>query len=318
MDFSHWGGKRHNPFNHSLKGQFGCKVYRVSIDAGFTCPNRDGTVGIGGCIYCCERGAASIGAKRELPISGQVKAGMDVMREKNKAEKFIAYFQSFTNTYDDPELLRKFYDEALAVDDVVGLAVSTRPDCLSDEILDMLAEYNDKTYLWLELGLQSIHDKSLALINRGHDYSSFLESYSKLKGRGMRVCLHAIVGLPGESYDDMMMTAKILGELKPEGVKLHLLHALKGTQLADMYRRDEWKPLDMNDYVDLICDYLERLHPDTLIHRLTGDPIRGYLVAPQWSIKKWEVLNAIDREMQRRDRWQGCLYQSDEKRVSHA
>jgi len=317
MNFNHWGGKRYNPFNHYLKQKFGCKVYRVSIDAGFTCPNRDGTLATGGCIYCCERGAASIGAERELSISDQVRAGMGVMRKKNRAEKFIAYFQSFTNTYEDPELLRRLYDEAIEVEDVVGLAVSTRPDCLSGDMLGLLEEYHNATYLWIELGMQSIHDRSLKAINRGHDFAQFLEVYSRLKERGMRVCLHAIIGLPGETYDDMMATARMLGELEPGGVKLHLLHALNGTELAGMYERGEWIPLEMEEYVGIICDFLERLHPDTLIHRLTGDPLRGYLIAPEWCIKKWEVLNGIDAEIGKRKSFQGIKSVQDQGGVVH-
>lgn len=300
-----WGGKRYNPFSTHLKERFGCKVYRVSIDAGFTCPNRDGSLGRGGCIYCGERGAASIGAERRLSISGQLSAGMEVMRNKNGAEMFIAYFQSFSNTYAAPGRLRKLYDEVLSVDDVAGLAISTRPDCLSDDILELLEEYDKKAYLWLELGLQSVHDRSLKLINRGHDYSRFLEAFLRAKERGLRVCVHAILGLPGETYDDMMETADAIGDLEPDGVKLHLLHALKDTVLGKMYERGEWQPMGMEEYIDLVCDILERLSPCIIIHRLTGDPLRGYLLAPQWSVKKWEVLNGIDREMVRRGSWQG-------------
>ncbi len=314
MNFSHWGGKRYNPFNHHLKKQFGCKVYRVSIDAGFTCPNRDGTVAGGGCIFCCERGAASIGAERKLSIADQVRAGMEVMRKKNKAEKFIAYFQSFTNTYADVDTLRRYYDEALTVEGVVGFAVSTRPDCLDDAVLDLLTEYHEKTFLLVELGMQSVHDKSLEKINRGHNYAQFSGAFSRLKERSLRLCLHAIIGLPGETRQEMMQTADILGEFAPAGVKLHLLHALKNTELARMFERGEWTPLEMDDYVTLVCDFLERLHPETLTHRLTGDPLRGHLVAPDWSINKWEVLNAIDAEMKNRGSWQGILHPSSGKR----
>ena len=317
MDFSHWGGKRYNPFNHYLKQEFGCKVYRVSIDAGFTCPNRDGTVATGGCIFCCERGAASIGAERRLSIAGQVQAGMEVMRQKNKAEKFIAYFQSFTNTYADADTLRRMYDEALAIEGVVGLAVSTRPDCLVEAVLDLLEEYGRKTCLWVELGMQSVHNGSLERINRGHGYADFIDAYCRAEERNLRLCLHAIIGLPGETYDDMMVTAHTLGELAPAGVKLHLLHALKETALARMYAQGEWEPLQMESYVRLVCDFLERLHPDTLVHRLTGDPLRGYLVAPDWSVNKWEVLNAIDAEMKRRESRQGMLCGKKQERVIH-
>ena len=318
MDLSEWGGKRYNPVSRHLKKQFGCKVYRVSIDAGFTCPNRDGTLGEGGCIYCGERGAASIGAERKLSITGQIQAGMSVMRSKNRAEKFIAYFQSFTNTYEDISLLRNLYEEALNADDVVGLAISTRPDCLNDEILDLLQELNQKTYLLLELGLQTIHDRSLELINRGHDFSCFLKSYEEAQNRGLRTCVHSILGLPGESYSDMMETSQILASLRPDGVKLHLLHALKDTSLADMYDAGKWKPMEMEKYIQVVCDIMEKLHPETIMHRLTGDPLRGYLVAPQWCIKKWEVLNGIDRELARRESFQGKFFVDGDRSLKKA
>ena len=310
MDFTNWAGKRYNPFNNYLKKEFGCKVYRVSIDASFTCPNRDGKVGTGGCIYCCERGAASVGAERSLSVTGQMEMGIEVMRSKNRAEKFIAYFQSFTNTYDDPSILKGLYDEALAVESVVGLAVSTRPDCLSDELIDLLAEYHKSTSLWVELGLQSIHDRTLERINRGHDYAVFLDAYRRLTERGIKVCLHVILGLPGETKDDMMQTAEMLGQLRPAGVKIHLMHALKETVLADMYHNKEWTPMERDEYIALVCDMLERISPDTVIHRLTGDPLRGYLVAPEWCIKKWEVLNGIDRELALRGSFQGSRFDS--------
>ena len=305
MDFNEWGGKRYYPISAHLKQHFGCKVYRVSIDAGFTCPNRDGTLGVGGCIYCGERGAASMGAERGRPIAEQIKTGMTVMKNKNRAEKFIAYFQSFTNTYEDVSSLRKLYEEAVHVEGIVGLAVSTRPDCLSDEVLDLLEEFDHKTYLWLELGLQTVHDRSLEMINRGHTFSRFLASYEKTRKRGLRVCVHVILGLPGESYSDMMETAKVLGALNPEGVKLHLLHALKDTPLAGMYLAGKWRPMNREKYIQVLCDMMESLSPETIIHRLTGDPLRGLLVAPQWSIKKWEVLNGIDRELAQRESFQG-------------
>ena len=308
MDFSNWAGKRYNPFNEYLKKEFGCKVYRVSIDAGFTCPNRDGTVATGGCIYCCERGAASIGAERKLSVADQLQAGIEVMRSKNRAHRFIAYFQSFTNTYDDPSVLKRLYDEALAVESVVGLAVSTRPDCLSEELADLFEGYDKETSLWVELGLQSIHDETLERINRGHDYASFLDAYRRLTDRGIKVCLHVILGLPGETEGDMMETAERVGQLRPAGVKIHLMHALKDTPLADMYRNKEWSPMERDEYISLVCDMLERISPDTVIHRLTGDPLRGYLVAPDWCIKKWEVINGIDRELAQRGSFQGSRY----------
>lgn len=318
MNLEKWDGKRYNSLNAHLKKKFGCKVYRVSIDAGFTCPNRDGTIAWGGCIYCGERGAASIGAEKKLSVKEQIGEGIKVMREKNKAQKFIAYFQAFTNTYSESSVLRRLYDEALSVDSVIGLAVSTRPDNLSPDILDLLEEYHEMTYLWLELGLQTIHDETLALINRGHSYSQFLEGYGMAKERGLNVCLHAIMGLPGENRDEIMATANALGELKPEGVKLHLMHALKGTKLAEMYRKGEWRPMTMEAYAVLVCDVLERISPETIVHRLTGDPLRGYLLAPAWSIRKWEVLNTIDAELERRGSRQGSVFEFGGMGVSRA
>jgi len=303
--FDKWGGKRYNPVSIHFKKRFGCKVYRVSVNAGFTCPNRDGTISAGGCIYCGERGAASIGAEEQLAIADQILAGIKVMKEKNRADKFIAYFQSFTNTYQTSAVLRRYYGEALSVENVVGLSVSTRPDCLSDEIIDLLVEYDSVTYLWLELGLQTVHDKTLRLIGRGHDFSNFLDGYHRIKERGLKVCLHVILGLPGESEKEMMETADMLAKLKPDGIKIHLLHALKDTVLAEMYLRKRWKPLEMKNYIKIVCNTLERLHPSTIVHRLTGDPLRGYLVTPDWAVKKWEVLNGIDNELKKRDSFQG-------------
>lgn len=308
MSFDKWGGKRYNPVSVHFKQKFNCKVYRVSVNAGFTCPNRDGKIAVGGCIYCGERGAASIGSEKKLTIADQVRAGMKVMKEKNRAEKFIAYFQSFTNTYQTPSILRQYYSEALSVENVIGLSVSTRPDCLSDEIIDLLVEYDNITCLWLELGLQSIHDKTLRLIGRGHDFSNFLDSYCRIKESGLKVCIHIILGLPGESEKEMMETADLLGELKPDGIKIHLLHALKDTALAEMYLEKKWEPLEMENYINLVCNTLERLHSSTIVHRLTGDPLRGYLVTPDWALKKWEVLNGINNELEKRGSYQGRRY----------
>jgi len=313
MLFDKWGSKRYNPISVHLKERFGCKVYRVSVNAGFTCPNRDGKVSIGGCLYCGERGAASIGAERKLAIADQLRAGMKVMKEKNRAEKFIAYFQSFSNTYETPLLLRRYYSEALSVEKVAGLSVSTRPDCLTDETIDLLAEYDGITYLWLELGLQSVHDKTLKLIRRGHNFAQFLDAYKRAKEAGLRVCLHIILGLPGESEKEMLETAEMMGRLKPDGIKIHLLHALKDTALAEMYLEKRWQPLEMGNYIDLVCSTLERLDPLTTIHRLTGDPLRGYLVAPEWALKKWEVLNGINDELIKRDSFQGIRHVGDKQ-----
>jgi radical SAM protein (TIGR01212 family) len=296
--------KRFNPFSEELKRQFGCRVHRISIDAGFSCPNRDGTVGTGGCIFCSDHGSGSLGIAREKTVAGQLDHGKEVMTRKYKAHKFIAYFQPYSNTYAPPAQLRAAYDEALAVPDVVGLIVGTRPDCLSAETIALLGEYHRKTYFWLELGLQSPHDRTLERIRRGHDFAAFRKTAGTVKARGIRLCVHVILGLPGESREEMLATASILNDLGVDGVKIHLLHVNRGTQLAEMYARGEIVLLGKGEYVGLVCDFLERLDPGIFIHRLTGDGGRD-LVAPLWSAAKFEVLNAIDGELERRGSRQG-------------
>ena len=296
--------KRYNPFSAELKREFGCRVHRISIDAGFTCPNRDGTVGTGGCIFCSDRGSGSFGIARGLSIAAQLEHGKEVMTRKYKAHKFIAYFQPYSNTYAPTAQLRAAYDEALAVPDVVGLIVGTRPDCLPAETIALLGEYHRKTYFWLELGLQSPLDRTLERIRRGHDFAAFLKAAYAVKAMGIRLCVHVILGLPGENREEMLATAALLNDLGVDGVKIHLLHVNRGTPLAEMYARGEIKILERAEYVGLVCDFLERLHPDIIIHRLTGDGGRD-LLAPFWSAAKFEVLNALDDEMERRGSRQG-------------
>lgn len=296
--------KRYNPFSEELKRQFGCRVHRISVDAGFTCPNRDGMVGVGGCIFCSEHGSGSYGIARAMSIAEQLEDGKEVMIRKYKAHKFIAYFQPYSNTYAPPEKLRKIYDEALQITDVVGLIVGTRPDCLPPETIALLREYHHKTYFWLELGMQSPHDRTLQRIRRGHDHAAFMRAVRAVKGAGIRLCVHIILGLPGESREEMLSTAALLNDLGIDGIKIHLLHVNRGTQLAGMYERGEVTLLGRDEYVGLVCDFLERLSPQILIHRLTGDGGKD-LIAPLWSAAKFEILNAIDDEMARRGTRQG-------------
>lgn len=303
--------KHYNAFSDELKRIFGCKVQRISVDAGFTCPNRDGSLDTAGCIFCGGHGSGSYGIRRDLDVSAQLEDGKEVMRRKYKASRFIAYFQAFSNTYAGVDQLRLIFSEALAVEDVVGLIIATRPDCLADDVLDYLQELNSQTYLWLELGMQSMYDASLTLINRHHDHTCSVDAVQRARARGLRVCAHVILGLPGESREEMLAVAGELNRLGIDGVKIHLMHVMKGTVLADMYGRGEVAVMCRDEYAGLVCDFLERLDPRILIHRLTGDGGHDNLVAPLWSLKKFEILNLIDAELERRGTHQGQYFKSE-------
>jgi uncharacterized protein len=297
--------KRYRLFSAELKERFGGRVHKISLDAGFTCPNRGGTRERPGCLFCDPGGSGAVGIERRLDITGQLEAGKEVMARKYKAERFLAYFQPFSNTFAPAEELRFRYDESLAVPGVVGLAVGTRPDCLPPEVLDLLAEYHHRTYFWLELGLQSSHDRTLTWLRRGHDYALFLQAFAAARARGLRICVHVILGLPGEDRAAMLATADELARLEVDGVKIHLLHVLRGTSLGELYQAGKVAVLGQEEYVSLAADFLERLHPRTVVQRLTGDGPRELLLAPLWSLNKWEVLNAIDAELERRGSRQG-------------
>lgn len=297
--------KRYRLFSTHLKAVFGARVHKISVDAGFGCPNRDGGREKPGCLFCDPGGSGATGIQRNADITAQLEAGKEVMTRKYKAEKFLAYFQPFSNTWAPVDRLEALYDEALKVADIVGMMIGTRPDCVPEDVMALLEEYHRRTYFWLELGLQSSHDATLARLRRGHDYAVFLDAYARAKRRGLRVCVHVILGLPGEGRREMLATADELARLGVDGVKLHLLHVLRGTALGDLYAAGKFKTLDQQEYVDTVVDVLERLSPGTLIHRLTGDGPRDLLMAPLWSLNKWEVLNAIDDELVRRGTGQG-------------
>jgi radical SAM protein (TIGR01212 family) len=300
--------KAFNLYSSHLKKIFGGRVNKISVDAGFGCPNRDGGRTNNGCIFCDPSGSGAVGIDRSGPIQEQIESSKKLMRRKYRAKWFIPYFQPFTNTYAPVEVLRDYYDQALASEDVVGLAVGTRPDCLPDAVLDLLEEYHRKTYFWLEIGLQSIHDKSLEYLNRGHDYACFLDAYQRAKKRDINICVHVILGLPGETHEEILATAREMARLKVDGIKLHLLHILEGTRMGEMFKAGEIEMLSMDEYVKLVVDFIELLPPETIIQRLTGDGPRDMLLAPAWSLNKWEVLNAIDDELERRKSWQGKKY----------
>jgi uncharacterized protein len=299
--------KYYRAFSEELKQIFGCKVQRISVDAGFTCPNRDGSLDSAGCLFCGGKGSGSFGIKPMLSVAEQLEDGKEVMLRKYRARKFIAYFQAYSNTYAPLDRLCQVYSEALAVNDVVGLIIATRPDCLSDDILDYLMELHNRSYLWLEIGVQSIHNKSLEFLKRGHDYACTIDAIRRAKQRGLRVCAHIILGIPGETTEEMLASAEELNRLGVDGVKLHLLHVMKGTELEQLYHQGGISLLDRDSYAGLVCDYLERLKPDITVHRLTGDGGHDNLVAPLWSLKKFEVLNLIDSVLKERGSCQGSL-----------
>jgi uncharacterized protein len=297
--------KRYSTFSDELKRVFGCKVQRISVDAGFTCPNRDGVLDQHGCIYCGGHGSGSFGIQRTLTVTDQLDDGKEVMKRKYRAEKYISYFQAFSNTYAPVEQLQRLFQEALAVPDIVGLIIATRPDCIQDSVLEYLEHLSSQTYLWLEVGMQSMYDQSLLFLNRCHDHRCTVDAIKRAKKRGIRVCAHIILGVPGETGEQMVAMADELNRLGVDGVKLHLLHVMKGTKLAEIYENGGVKLMGRDDYAGLVCDFLERLHPHILIHRLTGDGGHDNLIAPLWSLKKFEILNLIDAEMTRQNTRQG-------------
>lgn len=300
--------KRYNTFSEELKRVFGYRVQRISVDAGFTCPNRDGTLDTDGCIFCGGHGSGSHGILRHLPVAEQIEDGKEVMQRKYKAARFIAYFQAYSNTYAPVDSLKLLFDVALTVPDVVGLIIATRPDCLPDDVLEYLQFLSRTTYLWLELGVQSIYDRTLGLINRRHDHACSISAIQRAKARDLRVCAHLILGLPGETREEVLAMAGEINRLGADGIKLHLLHVMKGTRLAEMHGRGDVTVMTRDEYVGLVCDFLERLDPHILVHRLTGDGGHNNLVAPLWSLKKFEVLNQIDAEMERRGTRQGSRF----------
>lgn len=314
----------YNPFPYShdnkryltqscyLKERFGCKVIKISLNCGFTCPNIDGTKGIGGCTYCSE-GSGEFAGSPVLSVAEQFAQVKEKMDMKWSEGMYIPYFQANTNTYGPVEKIRRMTEDALLLDGtdgirIAGIAISTRPDCISEEVLDYLSELNEKTYFTVELGLQTVHDKTAEHINRCHTYEDFLRCYERLKSRSINICVHLINGLPYEDHDMMMESAREMAKLDLHSIKLHLLHIIKGTRLAEEYAQGVFEALTLDEYTDIICDQLEILPPKLIIQRVTGDGARDSLIAPMWSLKKFTVMNEIDKKLVRRDSWQGKYY----------
>lgn len=303
---------RYRDYHTYLKEIFGERVQKIPLDAGLGCPNRDGTLSNKGCTFCDSRGSGT-GAflLKRHSIQEQIDEGRNRLRQRYRANKFISYFQSFSNTYAPPPQLEALYDQALVHKDIVGLSVATRPDCVDRDVLELLSSYRSRGLVWLEYGLQSAHESTLKKINRGHDIACFEKAVRMTREWGLNVCAHVILGLPGEDRQMMLETARYLTRLPIQGIKIHLLYVTKGSALAKEFVSGKLRCLERNEYVDLVVDFLELLPPQMVVQRLTGDPIRSELLSPAWATEKSRNLLLIRRRLEKRDTWQGRKYQKD-------
>ena len=292
-----WHGKRYYSFDSFLKNTFGEKIYKVSLDGGFTCPNRDGTIGTGGCIFCSEGGSGDFASDSSLSVSDQITQGISLVAAKNPSSRYIAYFQAFTNTYAPVPRLRQLFTEAIDDPRIAALAIGTRPDCLPEDVLALLKELNDRKPVFVELGLQTIHSATASLIRRGYPLSCFEEAVRRLSSIGIWTVVHLILGLPGETQEMILESVRYLNSLPIHGVKFSMLHILKGTDLAEMYQNNPFPVFTMDSYVNLILQCIKNLRKDIVIHRLTGDGPRDLLIAPMWSLRKRAVLNEISHQL---------------------
>jgi uncharacterized protein len=299
--------KRYSDYNSYLRNIFGERVQKIAVDAGLTCPNRDGSLSEGGCIYCNARGSGSGKAEEGLSIRQQIEAAKIGTQIKYKAKKFLVYFQSFSNTYTTTEHMKAMYDEALGCEGVVGMAIGTRPDCIDNQKLDLIASYAKDYLVWIEYGLQSVHDETLRRINRGHTFADFMKAVNITRNRGIRICAHVILGLPGENREMMLETARTIADIGIDGVKLHLLYVIKGTALENLWQKGEYKPMEQTEYVDTVCDFLALLPKNIIIQRITGDPHPEELCAPLWAARYRETFNMIQDRLEKREIWQGMV-----------
>ncbi len=306
-----WNGKPYHSFDYMLKERFSCKIYKTALNGGMTCPNRDGTLGERGCIFCSQGGSGDFAGDRRDSITEQINKQAEKLAQKRNASAFIAYFQAYTNTYAPVDYLRKIYTEAINHPQVAAVSIGTRPDCLGPDVLALLEELNQIKPVWIELGLQTIHERTAAYIRRGYPLSCFEEAVKALRQRDLDVIVHTILGLPGESCQDILETMEYLNRRDIQGIKLQLLHVLKGTDLAQDYLEGRFSVYTMEEYLDILIDCLEHLSPDIVIHRLTGDGPKDLLMAPLWSSKKRTVLNTLHHECKIRHAYQGRLYKED-------
>lgn len=306
-----WNGKPYHSFDYMLKERFSCKIYKTALNGGMTCPNRDGTLGERGCIFCSQGGSGDFAGDRRDSITEQINKQAEKLARKRNASAFIAYFQAYTNTYAPVEYLRKIYTEAINHPQVAAVSIGTRPDCLGPDVLALLAELNQIKPVWIELGLQTIHERTAAYIRRGYPLSCFEEAVKALRQRDLEVIVHTILGLPGESRRDILETMEYLNHQDIQGIKLQLLHILKGTDLARDYLEGKFSVYTMEEYLDILIDCLEHLSPDIVIHRLTGDGPKDLLIAPLWSSRKRTVLNTLHHQCKMRHAYQGRLYKEE-------
>ena len=301
-----WGEKRFYSLDYFYRQKFGCKVARVTIDGGFTCPNRDGTVSSGGCIFCGVSGAGEFCADKTLPILQQINIQKTVLQNKWKELKIIPYFQSFTNTYASVDVLRKKYEEALTAGDCVGLSIATRADCLGNDVLDLLEELNSRTFLQIELGLQTVNDKTAQVINRGYSLDVFTQSVQALQNRGIEIVAHLIVGLPGENLTDYLNAVRYISDMKINGVKIQVLYLLQDAPLMQWYADGKIKFMERFEYIDTVATMLAYLSEKVVVHRLTGDPPWRSLIEPKWTTDKKQILNQINQYLKEKNIYQGC------------
>jgi uncharacterized protein len=301
--------KRYTDYNSYLRGLYGERVQKIAVDAGLTCPNRDGHLSDQGCIYCNAKGSGTGAFARGLGIKAQIEAGKIPMMKKYKAKKFLAYFQSFSNTYTSVDHMRQMYDAALSCEGVVGMAIGTRPDCVNETKLDLIASYAQRYLVWLEYGLQSVHDTTLAFINRGHSLADFQKAVAMTRGRGIHICAHVILGLPGETREMMLETARYLARSGVQGIKLHLLYVIRNTPLDLLFLAGKYQPMAQSAYVETVCDFLELLPEQMVIQRITGDPHGSELRAPAWAGRYRETFNQIQQALVQRDTFQGKKFQ---------
>ncbi len=305
--------KRYHTLDYFYKNKFGKKVCKISLNAGFTCPNKDGTKGYGGCIYCSKLGSGDFAGNKEKDLITQFNEVKEIMKKKWPDALYIGYFQANTNTYAKTEVLKQKYEPILGLENVIGLNIATRPDAITEDCLDYLEELSTRTYLTVELGLQTIHEKTTKLINRGHDLECFTNMVKELRKRNINVVVHIINGLPYETKEMMLETVEYLNKLDIQEIKIHMLHIIKDTRLANLYNQEKFHILTKEEYIDIVIEQLERLRPEIIINRITGDPVKEDLIEPTWLLKKFCVLNDIDKEMVKRNSYQGKLISKEVK-----